>query len=256
MTETLKLSSKNVAAYIQKGELELAQKRVSIQEASKIFGTDFFGPAAIFKAFGVQLDKRDIPDISFSAEELRIARALRQMLILRIDNFRIQNDVDIRVTMKNIMHHIWGSGSMGTQFIFPQDRLRTFENEPFFMAETPRTGWALVTKDVLEETLGKDYDTQTEILTDYFHTKTLPQGSDKNLNISLRRTAVEASYDSILYFLNKGQHLLEDTSDWTMTDVFMSFVSVGPFNSRGLDLDTDLTAIPRNNLGVCFSRTV
>lgn len=58
---------------------------VKIEEAREIMGENFFmGPEQVKKAFGVELDPKEIPKIPFSREQLEKAKSLNQFLVLRV----------------------------------------------------------------------------------------------------------------------------------------------------------------------------
>lgn len=249
----------------------------TLEEAERIIGPDFFGPEAIEKAFGIVSE--DVPDVPYTVEQLEQAKQLGEMLVYR---------------------EVWGArGRMGSvpltlsgmQFNYEQ-RLKqkllasdwSNSNEPAAQ-EYVRPGWALVSKDVLPGSTGKDYFDQTLVLYDHLvEVGTLPKDDKARLklaetlaeliklnetdwkeaaqraaelpiNAAHRRRLVEQVYDLAVSQAATGKHLLPDKYDWgSSRHSDGSLLDAGGFDAKGAPVDAWLPGDSDDSLGVVSVR--
>ena len=156
---------------------------VAIEKLGK---ENVFGPKEIEKVFGVKIE--DVPDIPFSVEELERAKNLNQMLILRVDKTAEGKPMSIKA-MSDMLDKKWQDEGKDC-LLFEKDCFffeiyetkdeiwKAFVGKDVFTQESPRPGWALVSKDFLPDSLDKDGLGQTEVVI-----KTLKEEVFKDLDI-------------------------------------------------------------------------
>jgi len=156
---------------------------VAIEKLGK---ENVFGPKEIEKVFGVKIE--DVPDIPFSVEELERAKNLNQMLILRVDKTAEGEPMSIKA-MSDMLDKKWQDEGKDC-LLFEKDCFffeiyetkdeiwKAFVGKDVFTQESPRPGWALVSKDFLPDSLDKDGLGQTEVVI-----KTLKEEVFKDLDI-------------------------------------------------------------------------
>ena len=254
-----------------------------IERAREVLGQDVLGPEQVKKAFGIELDPDEVPDIPFSKEELERAKELGQMLVLRLD--RTTDGETLTMEKLNSLPQ-------------PQGQLKLlwdpgwYQDEHFYTQEAPKAGWALVTKDLIPGSTRKNYVEQTELLVAYLkdsvfrgqkmpneyqeaieefekQSKDLKELTDKDwqkaaerfeqlkLTQLTRQTPVEAIYDLALVRGANDEQLLENIYTWTSrrySDV--GLVNVGSFDPRGVYVDGDRPDDRGDDLGVSFSRNL
>jgi hypothetical protein len=168
------------------------------------------------------------------------------------------------------------------------------KNERFFTEETPKTAWALVSKDLVPGSINKNYFEQTELLVQYlkgqvFKDQQMPpeyqeaieefekQRRDlkeltdrykdwqkaaerfEQLKITqlTRHTPVEMLYDTMMAFQNNDERLLPRAETWTSRrSSYGSLVYGGYFDSMGVDVSHGNPGHRYGNLGVSFSRSL
>jgi len=269
----------------------------SLEKAAEIMGVDFFGPAAIEKTFGIQLEQCDIPAIPFSEAELERAEELGQFLILRVNQTADGQPLTME-NMNQMLANEFKTANKG-KILYKTDDSGQIEddalyrNEDFFLKETPKLSWALVTKEVIPDSLNKNYLEQTTEIVNYlqkevFADQEMPKEYDKAItdfeNVkdeiaelisqgnwqkaaelleglaitkSTRQTPVEALYDILVYFQNTGDRLLKETYTWTRRcDSGGEFVDVGDAGDEGVDVPVDGSGDRYDDLGVFFSRSL
>ncbi len=128
--------------------------------------------------------------------------------------------------------------------INPFGRGELFYGSPWYdsedFARQPlRPGFGLPTRNVVRKTLNKTWTDQES---------TLEPGER-------RREAIEAVWDTILYYAATGKRLLQNTYDWTSSRASDGdLVSVGAFDSNGLDVGSWSPEDSGSDVGVCPSR--
>jgi len=154
----------------------------------KLGKENVFGPKEIEKIFGVRL--AEVQGIPFSIEELERAEKLGQMLLLRVDKTAEGKPMSLEAMTKIMAHNKWKDKGKG-------DLLRTVEDwknligEDLFTQESPRAGWALVGRDVLPESVNKNYIEQTEVII-----KTLRDEAFKGMDVPEEYAEAIAEFES------------------------------------------------------------
>lgn len=139
---------------------------VSPEAAEKIMNKNFFGPEAIEAAFNITLSPKDIPPIRWTTQELKEAKHRGEFLILRISH----TPDGARLTMRKIAELVQPTLTANRK----GEALVNFnwdENESFYTQEPCRLGWALVYRDILPDSIEKDYIQQTRLLIDHLKNK-------------------------------------------------------------------------------------
>lgn len=269
--------------------------REQMLRAKEIMGEDFFAPEQIEKAFGIKVRPEHIPAIPFKREDLERAKELDQFLILRVD----KTSDGKPLTMEKMNELLRGKVSGGAKALFSDDgsgKIKDdawYKSEAFATQETPRLSWALVSKDVIPGSAGKNYLEQTSGIAAYlrnevFKGKALPaefqsaisefektreeigtligtgdwqKAAEKLEGLAItklaRQAPAEALYDLLVYFQNRGERLLENTYTWTSKRSFDgSLVYVGSFDAKGAHVYRLAPHDRYGALGVSFSRSV
>ena len=259
------------------------QIEVAIEKLGK---ENVFGPKEIEKIFGVRL--AEVPGIPFSVEELERAEKLGQMLLLRVDKTAEGKPMSLEA-MTEVMAKRWKDEGKG-DLLSTADGWKSWIGEDRFTTESPRTGWALVSKDVLPESLSKNYIEQTEVIiatlkNDVFKDMDIPEEYTKaiaefeskkaklielvnedwikaakelaELKISqmTRQTFPETIYDLAVYYDANNKRLLSDTRTWSSSlRPGGDLVLLGEFGAYGVCGDGWGPGARGGNLGVSLSR--
>ena len=272
----------------QKSESRQENRRdTSLEKATEIMGADFLGPDAVEKSLGVRLEQRDIPVIPFSKEDLERARELGQMLILRVDKAPDGEALSM-VKLNGLLKERFTKENKG---IVLYDEAGWKQSEDFYTTEAPEMRWALVSKETIPNSLGKNYLEQTEALVAYiqnsvFNDVVMPQEyadaiaefeaqkaeiaglidtdwpeaarrlAELKVNQLTRQTPVEALYDIDVRLLTNGDRLLEKIYTWTRRRVSDGeLVRVGLADAGGASVYADKPDYRYDFLGVSFSRS-
>lgn len=136
-----------------------------LELAEKIMGKDFLGPDDVRKAFRTNDPKlNQPPEIPFSIGDLKRARELGHYLILRIDNAHIDNGwLSKNITIER-MADFFKKSSLIT---VSQGSTRDWQEDSLFNRETPKPGWALMSKNIVPETDKENYLEQLRELARY-----------------------------------------------------------------------------------------
>jgi hypothetical protein len=124
-------------------------------EARRILGRQAFGPDEIESALHIEIDRKSVPEIPFTTEDLLRAHLNSQVLLLTVGK-----DASGRsITLQNLekIHN----GVTVRRLIRRTDE---FENEDFFTKETPELGWVLAQRNIIGSTKDATLLKQTEIL--------------------------------------------------------------------------------------------
>jgi len=230
------------------------QEAIDFGEAKEIMGKDFLGPEAIEATFGIKLSSEEleqVENIPFTPEELEQAKELGMMLVLRVPHDKDKQPL----TLNRMREILAGEDKLGnpqnkkTKLIYSQPGEGWYNNEVFATEAVTKFGWGLVTKEVLQDSLSKNWDEQEEIL------KKWAEENNIDLQTLRRRTPIEVAYDTMLYYGANKETLLEGTYDWTSVQSSGGeFVDVGDFDSGGLYVYSGTRGIRFSNLGVCPAR--
>jgi len=136
-----------------------------INNAKEILGKEnVFDHEAIKVAFGaenIQINLEQIPNVPFSEEELERAKELGQFLILRVDKTADGQSLTMERMNKLLADEFKETGK--GKILFKTDDSGNIEanawykNEDFFLEEIPKLSWALVTKEVIPNSLNNNY---------------------------------------------------------------------------------------------------
>jgi len=220
---------------------------LSLDEARSVLGKDILGPEEVAAAFGqLAATEGDVP-VPYKRAELEAARRAGEMLVLRVASAADGKPI-------TVVHMIERFPEAFDQKLLRQAgyQLKSdwgIELEPLAQQDTCATGWALVRKAILDDTRNLAYDEQNACLTQYAASLGVPAQSVR------RRTAIEATYDTILTFAARGERLLERTWDWTSSETEdRGYLNVGGFGSKGMELLSFSAAVRHGALGVCPTR--
>jgi len=205
-----------------------------------------------------RLPPESLPEIPFSLEELKRAKALNHFLILRLDRFT-PKELEERY---NSLH-----ANPEEPLLF---NTNWYQNEPFYTQDKPKLSWALVSREVLPNSTDKNYLAQTQELIHYLKNqvyKDQPPPPDFNtwvaefdsqkaalaqlitsnwqeaarklsklaINQHYRPSFADSLYDLAIYQRTHNQRLLPNLYAWTRSrSSDGSLVDVGPFRSSGL----------------------
>ena len=134
----------------------------SFDEAKEIMGKNFFGPEEIKSAFELEF-AGEIPPIPFPKERLEQLKDSCQ-LILWSDVLITQDNTVVEITGSSLYEYLGKKKEDGTPLLADID---WYKNEAFFTTEYPKLGWKLVSKDLIPNSMRKNYLDQTKVLADY-----------------------------------------------------------------------------------------
>ncbi len=284
--EILRLKPAQVVELVKQGEMEVVTTAPAvinesslpqdgmIERAREILGQDFLGVEAIremeskLKIIGidVKFDVQDAPPIKYSEKDLELAHQNGEMLVLRASQMvKEETDDDepiaslgrrdpqlLPVTLINFRELFRNDPNQKLFYSFRPEAYDWYLSEDFATKNGEiKLEWALVKKDILEGTTSKKWGQQDGVLKEYGK-KLKQQGA---INTEIRhRTATEAAWDTMLYYANTGEHLLEKTYDWTGSRTSDGLVDVGAFDSSGLNVNGWDPGNSSSDVGVCPSR--
>jgi hypothetical protein len=234
------------------------QPYVEFEEVQELFGIDFFGPETVAEIlggadlFGPAVPRylyRQFLRVPFSRDELQRAKYLGMIIVLRISHDKYGNGLTIRY-LRDLAARSRAFRLVHAQVISAFGDIREtpwYASEAFARNEVPRPGWSLVQIGAVPRSLGRTWKDQNDDL------KRWTEGNAIRFDIARRRTAVEAVYDSLLYWQRNRQFKMDMVYDWTATtssDGWLVFV--GCHNSR-LWIDALLGDAQDPCVGVCPS---
>jgi len=283
---------------MQKIEIESplsSQIAEQIKTAEEIMGEkNVLGIDAIEATFDFKPLAREIPNIPFSEAELKRAKELNQLLILRVNKAKDGQPL----TMKKMNEFKKGKTKDESKVLYSTDdkgKLKDdvwYKNEDFFTKEAPTLGWALVSKEVISNSTDKNYLDQTETLVDYLKNqvfkgqkldkayqeaidefnkekdsikklmdpdwKTAAEKLEKlKINQLCRQTPADALYDILLMKEKNDEYILPDKYTWTnRRGSDGELVDVGNAASNGVYVHGRRPDTSAGGLGVSFSRTI
>jgi len=238
-------------------------------------GTDVFGAEEIKQVFGLDIE---VSPITLTEEELTAARLCGQALIFQPDS----------ITMKAVHDLSSNQTSDGKPLYYSVD---WYANEQFYLNDTLRPGWRLVSHEVIPGSRSEDYLGQTAALREYLvntiisnpemakvagqaisefdrEKKALEKLLAKDwqeaaqklaglqINQRFREKPVEVMWRLALCEQMNHERLLAGTYSWT--NALSSdgrVVDLGDFDGRGVYVDYDNPQYSYGILGSCFSRS-
>ncbi len=217
---------------------------LSVQDARAILGTDVLGPEETVTVFGAPPSEAAIP---FCRDDVVRAATRGEMLVFRatqggngvpltllrmVDRFPEAFDQKLARQMGYQLKDDWGIAS-----------------EPLAATLTCAPGWALVRKEILDQSRNLTYDQQERVLREYAADSAAAVGTVR------RRSAVEAVYDTLLYFVVRKVRLLTQSWDWSGSQTIDGgYLNVGGFGDRGMQILSFSRAVRHGGLGVCPAR--
>jgi len=241
-----------------------------------------FGPNEIEKVFGLSLGFDMLP-ILFTEADLIQAHELNQYLIRQVGTGKDGKPLTVKSLCAQFENKL-GDGKL----LYNTD---WYEEEVFFTTDSPRPGWALVSRDIIPGSAGVNYILQTQALSDYLVGKVyggqeLPavyqtavdefkahkaelegllntdwrkcaEGlAGLKLNRWFREKPVEVLYGLIVQHEVNHERLLEKTWTWTnQRSSYDSLVYVGYCASDGTDVHDGHPGYSPSHLGVRFFRS-
>ncbi|TSC88233.1 MAG: hypothetical protein G01um10147_138 [Microgenomates group bacterium Gr01-1014_7] len=274
-TETLPFDPNQVPKLLKEGRIKVvrspqvtsSERAVSTdrmtERAKDILGKDFLGVEAVrnmeakLKGVGqaVEFDTAALPPIPYTEKDLELARQHGEMLVLRVGLMRLGGrEVPLSLINFRELFRTDPLNKLSTPyFAFRSDANDWYKDQPF-ATKGGEIGlsWALVAKNILPGSNSKTLNQQARVMETYA-TNLQSQGASRTE--FRRRTATEAAYDTLLYYVNNGEQLLSDKYDWTQTRTSDGrLVLVGYFDSGGLGVDYWDPTLQYPNIGVCLSR--
>lgn len=253
----------------------------------KLGKENVFGPKEVEKTFGVRL--AEVPGIPFSIEELERAEKLGQMLVLRVDKTADSKPMSLEA-MSSMMAKRWEKEKKGSLLNTAEGWRDRVTGADDFTKVAPRSGWALVSKDLLPDSTSKNYIEQTEVIIKAlkdaaFKDMELPeeyaeaiaefesqkerlttlmsenwmeaakQLSELKINQLTRQSIQETIYDLAMYHDTHGKRLLPNKYTWSNSrSSDGDLVVLGGFGAYGV-YGYGWGPVPRDgNIGVSLSR--
>lgn len=253
-------------------------------EAEKILGiNNVIKPDVLDPRYAVEGVWKPVP---FSKEELLRAKELGQFLVYRTDKDPMGNPLTMQKLQHLLQPKFDGEGK-GKVLYDPV----WYKGEEFFTTETPKAGWALVSKEVIPNSASKNYLQQIDAIEDYVKNRVFAGGvvpvayqhafaeyGDKKARIAklikdedwksaakelaglqvnkiFRQSPVEAVYDLMSYFAKNGERPLGSMYTWTNKQSSYGYlVDVGAFDEGGARVYDGYPDYTDGDLGVVFSR--
>jgi len=251
----------------------------------KLGKENVFGPNEVEKTFGVRL--AEVPDIPFSVEELERAEKMGQMLVLRVDKTAEGKPMSLEAMNVAVMER-WQKEGKGALLSTP-DGWENFIKESY-KKDVPRSGWALVSREILSESLGKNYIEQTDVIIKTLKDKVfkgmeipekyakamaefesqkerltklmnddwqeaVKQLSALEITQMTRQTIQETIYDLAMYYDTNNKHLLTDKYTWSASvSPVGTLVDLGGFGDGGVNGGRWRPVDRDDDVGVSFSR--
>lgn len=222
-----------------------------LKEARELFGEDFLGIEEIEQFTGRKLKEDEKRQVNRMWTE-----KIREQKLTKADLERLKKE-GFMVVLRTAMLSNEGKEMPATVENLRKKFKDLFYNQDWYDEEkfannkenAVRTAWAIVKKEVLEESRDKDWDEQEEIL------KQWAKEHKVDPKFVTRRMPAEVAYDILAYYNARNERILEKDWDWTGTrSSDGSLVRVGLFDSVGLSVGGDGRGLSDSHLGVCPSR--
>lgn len=218
--------------------------RLSVQDARALLGDDVLGPDDVATAFGVPPRPADIP---FGRDDLASAVTHGEMLVFRVAQVENGSPLTLLRMIERFPEAFDQKLTRQMGYQLKDDWGITSEPLAATIACTP--GWALVRKEVLDASRNRTYDQQEGILRGYGEQRGAPAGTVR------RRSAVEAVYDALLYFVVRKVRLLAQSWDWSGSQTIDGgYLNIGGFGNNGMQILSFSRAVRHGGLGVCPTR--
>jgi hypothetical protein len=224
-----------------------------LEAARRALGPHVLGPAEVGSVLGVRVadvlgpaEREQVCRLPFDAQALGRAAAMGSLLVLRIPR-----DAAGPLSIRRLHERFPGAlaaKTMGEGVGYLLRSEWTAGAQPF-AEQAPELGWRLVTRAIADETRSRTYGEQDAALAAWGQRHGVPATRVR------RRSAVDAVYDTVLFFRHGGERLLADTWDWTRTtSPDAGYVTVGNFDTNGLQILAYSAAVKFHTLGVCPER--
>ncbi len=217
---------------------------LSLGEARRILGDDVLAAEDLVRTFGAASAPDGKAEIPFDRDTLVAARQHGAMLVLRSDRAGDRRPLTILNMIEQYPHAFDAKLLRGAGYQLKDEW--GIALEPLAGTDTCTPGWALVCKEVLEESCNLAYDEQEPSLAGFAGVIGVPHRAVR------RRTAVEAVYDTLLYFRARHVHLLQQSWDWSSSVTLdRGHLNVGGFAKTGMQILSFSRAIRHGRLGIC-----
>lgn len=147
------------------------------ERAKAIFGADFIGPDEIFNCYSF---RPAIPPVPFSESKLQEFKKRNMMLVYQVDSTPDGKPLTIKKMIElsefPVPEIIYGSGGeprekllslkTGTPTV-AQAHFTAGTDENFYKAEVPLRGWKIVSRNIIAETVSKNYINQAAVLASF-----------------------------------------------------------------------------------------
>jgi len=192
-----------------------------IERAKELLGKDFLGVEAIrnmeskLKGIGVNVEFiiKQVPTFPYTEQDLQLAKRNKEMVVLRTDSMH-QNGIDTPITILNF-RELFITDPLGKKdTIFTKGQFGDLLKTKDFAISSGEIllGWSIVKKDILDNSTGKTWYEQEDLLKNY--RDNLKDQGVAHVNVH-RRRPMEVLWDTLLYHLNNNSQLLEKYADWT-----------------------------------------
>jgi hypothetical protein len=217
---------------------------LTLEEARTILGDDLLGPSEVERAFGSVGPPSPIP---FTRDDIVAARRAGDMLVLRTGH---GGDALPLTVLQMIQQYPEAFDSKLLRQVGYQLKDEWgIMLEPRAATDTCAPGWALVRKEILDDSRNLLYAEQEAAIRRH------AAAVGVSVTALRRRSAVEAVYDVLLYYLARGVRLLDATWDWSQSPtVDGGFLNVGGFSAKGMQILSFSQAVRHGALGVCPTR--
>jgi len=215
----------------------------SITDARAIFGTDLLAPEDVGRVLGLSPSALGANGaVPYSRAALESARARGDLLV-----FRVAADAERPLTVLRLAERFPETVDprllKGVGYQLKDER--TIALEPFADRATCETGWRLVHRAPVPATCNLNYELQDTVLARYAESIGLA-------GRLVRRSAIEAVFDTILLRRAHGTRLLERAWDWSATPTADGgMITVGEFAESGLHILGYSRAVRFGTLGIC-----
>ncbi len=217
---------------------------LSVAEARSILGDDVLAAEDVAHAFGAPSAADGKTEIPFDRDALVAARQHGAMLVLRTNRAGDRRPLTILNMIERYPHAF--DAKLLRQAGYQLKDEWGIALEPLAGADTCTAGWALVCKEVLEETCNLAYEEQEPALARFAGVIGAPHRGVR------RRTAVEVVYDILLYSRARRIHLLQQSWDWSSSATLdRGYLNVGGFAATGMQILSFSRAVRHGRLGIC-----